>query len=312
MWALPISLRSIRLARRCYGLRPYTAPLLWLTGHLIAANIRVNVMKPIYFYLISIGFMLLAGCDQKAGHVIPLYEVVPPAIVDDPIIEDPIIDDPIIDDPIEDPIIDDPIEDPIIDDPIEDPIIDDPIEDPIIDEPDIPEYVEITEEQCNSKTDDERCEGETMIYCGGAGIEYLIRVECDKIGIGNRRCITFNDDKRVVATCTSQMTEDSSCTAANDGEMQYHCSYLDFDYTGREYYYNHYTRICSIGSDGIYRWHILDFDLCSDSCSPGTGCSLKPCSTLGTTLCSEDQHLLICTQFKDGYYYVNNSASCDN
>ena len=194
MWALPISLRSIRLARRCYGLRPYTAPLLWLTGHLIAANIRVNVMKPIYFYLISIGFMLLAGCDQKAGHVIPLYEVVPPAIVDDPIIEDPIIDDPIIDDPIiddpiiedpiiddpiiddpiEDPIIDDPIEDPIIDDPIEDPIIDDPIEDPIIDEPDIPEYVEITEEQCNSKTDDERCEGETMIYCGGAGIEYLI------------------------------------------------------------------------------------------------------------------------------------------
>ncbi|MBO4350054.1 MAG: hypothetical protein J6A01_03785 [Proteobacteria bacterium] len=237
-------------------------------------------MKRIQYELILIGLILLAGCEQMAGHAVQLNEVNDP-VIDDPVIEDPIIDDPVIDDPI-------------------------------IDDPDIPDYVEITDEQCNSKTDDERCEGNTMIYCGGVGIEYLIRVECDNVHSGTDRCISFNDDNRIVATCTSQMYEGDSCTANNVGKTRSKCTYLDFDYTGRELYYSHETSLCSAGNDGIYRWHIIDYNLCSDTCSDLDGCTLEPCTKPGLTRCASDNHLLICTQFKDGYYFVHQNSSCDD
>ncbi len=263
-------------------------------------------MKRIHYNLIITSIILLAGCEQMAGYAVQLTQEAPP-VIDEPVIDDPVIDDPVIDDPvIDDPVIDDPvIDDPVIDDPV----IDDPIDDPVIDDPDIPDYVDITDEICNSKTDDERCEGETMVYCGGAGIENWIRVECNKL---NRKCITFNDDDKIVATCTDDMTESASCTAMTEGEKTSQCGYLDFDYTGREYFYFHYINICSAGNDGIYRWHIIDYDLCSDSCSPDEGCSLKPCTEPGKVLCTENNKTLVCTQFKNGYYYINKSGYCEN
>ena len=168
-------------------------------------------MKMIHMIILT-GLMFLAGCDNMAGYAVQLYH-----------------EPPIIEDPIEDPIVEDPIEPPIIEDPIEDPIIEDPIEDPIVEDPEIPDYVEITQEECNPETDDEKCEGNVMVYCGGLGIGQLIRVDCDKYyqrrleegtwtDTENRfKCVTQFDGKRVGASCYDEKGVEEACTPDESG-----------------------------------------------------------------------------------------------
>ncbi len=316
-------------------------------------------MKHIHSYSIFIVFMLLAGCDQMAVHAVQINEshdpVVEPPIVEPPVVEPPVVeppnikppvedpddpivedpddpivedpddpivedpDDPIVEDP-DDPIVEDP-DDPIVEDP-DDPIVEDP-DDPIIEDPEIPDYVEITDTPCDSKTFDEYCEGNTMVYCGGTGIEHLIYVDCDKYysrsieeGTWNDpdnrfKCVIFNDNARIVAACDDALGVRHHCDISAGDTSYDECTYLDFDYKGTDLYYAHATTVCSMADDGIYRWHFLDYDLCSDSCDIDNGCKLEPCSAPGTTLCSDEHRILICTKFKDGNYYVKKKESCD-
>ncbi|MBQ9816671.1 MAG: hypothetical protein IJM59_04280 [Proteobacteria bacterium] len=287
-------------------------------------------MKHIHSCSIFIVFMLLAGCDQMAVHAVQINEshdpVVEPPIVEPPVVEPPNIkppvedpDDPIVEDP-DDPIVEDP-DDPIVEDP-DDPIVEDP-DDPIVEDPEIPDYVEITDTPCDSKTFDEYCEGNTMVYCGGTGIEHLIYVDCDKYysrsieeGTWNDpdnrfKCVIFNDDARIVAGCDDALGVRHHCDISAGDTSYDECTYLDFDYKGTDLYYAHATTVCSMADDGIYRWHFANYDLCSDSCDTDTGCGLAPCSIPGTTLCGDKHRILICTKFKDGNYYVQKDESCD-